>query len=253
MNLKLLESLALGEVRYFDSVGSTNDLAIEWANQNAPHLSIVIADEQTAGRGRLNRKWLTPKGTALALSVILRPEENTPLSRTVGLGALAITDACLKLGLAPQIKWPNDILLNNKKVAGILVETLWDGATARAVVVGMGVNFTKEALPPAEALNFPATSLESALGKAASREEFLREVLASFIARLPQIASAQFLNAWAERLAYQNEEVQIIAQSDEITHGKLLGLENDGSLSLQNANGNRLTIRYGDVSLRPSA
>ena len=111
---KKLSKLNIGDLRYFDSIGSTNDEALAWAASGARDLSIVIADEQTQGRGRLDRKWFTPKGTALAFSLILRPVASLRphLSRTVGLAALSIAESCSGLGLAPRIKWPNDILLN---------------------------------------------------------------------------------------------------------------------------------------------
>src|SRR5512141_960549 len=106
---KSLSKLPLGEIKYFDSVGSTNDEALAWAANDAPDLSIIIADEQTAGRGRLDRKWFTPKETALAFSLILRPtaEERQYLTRTVGLAALAVAESLLARGLSAQIKWPN--------------------------------------------------------------------------------------------------------------------------------------------------
>src|SRR5512138_2076692 len=92
---KVLSKLPLGDVRYFDSIGSTNNEALAWATSGAKDLSLVIADEQTAGRGRLDRKWFTPKGTALAFSLILRPtaDEKAHLTRMVGLAALAVADA----------------------------------------------------------------------------------------------------------------------------------------------------------------
>src|SRR5215216_7195670 len=119
---KALSKLSLGDVRYFDSIGSTNNEALAWATRGAKDLSLVIADEQTAGRGRLDRKWFTPKGTALAFSLLLRPtaEEKPFLTRIVGLAALAVAESLLKLELNAQIKWPNDILTNGKKVCGIL-------------------------------------------------------------------------------------------------------------------------------------
>src|SRR5678815_4769447 len=90
-----LSKLPLGNVKYFDSIGSTNTEALAWATSDAKDLSLVIADEQTAGRGRLDRKWFTPRGAALAFSLIIRPtaEEKTFLSRMVGLAALAVVDA----------------------------------------------------------------------------------------------------------------------------------------------------------------
>ena len=94
---KNLSKLNIGDLRYFDSIGSTNDEALAWATESARDLSIVIADEQTQGRGRLNRKWFTPKESALAFSLILRPSAPTHLSRIVGLAALSIAESCRRL------------------------------------------------------------------------------------------------------------------------------------------------------------
>jgi BirA family transcriptional regulator, biotin operon repressor / biotin---[acetyl-CoA-carboxylase] ligase len=253
MNITFLKKPPLGAIRYFDSIGSTNDEALAWASQGAPNLSIVIADEQTAGRGRLDRKWFTPPGSALACSVILRPDNNTHLSRTVGLAALSIADACAKLGLSPQIKWPNDILLNEKKTAGILIETIWSGDTVAALVIGMGINILKESVPPLENLKFPATSIETELGHALDREQFLQEVLSNLIARLPHMQTDEFLASWEGQLAYKNHSVQITRGDNEIIQGELLGLGIDGSLRLKNVDGAELTIHFGDVSLRPAS
>src|SRR5918996_4725350 len=169
---KALSRLPLGDVRYFDSIGSTNNEALAWATSGAQDLSLVIADEQTAGRGRLDRKWFTPKGTALALSLILRPtaREKPYLSRIVGLAALAVTDCLRTRGLISQIKWPNDVLWNGRKIAGILVESVWTGEEVDGLVIGIGMNVLKEAVPSAEFLQFPATSLEESLGPAVERE-----------------------------------------------------------------------------------
>jgi BirA family biotin operon repressor/biotin-[acetyl-CoA-carboxylase] ligase len=251
MNIQSFKKLPIGAIRYFDTIGSTNDEALAWAAQGAPNLSLVIADEQTAGRGRLDRKWFTPAHSAIACSVILHPSSNALLSRTVGLAALSITDACSRLGLIPQIKWPNDILLNGKKTAGILIESAWTGDTITALVIGMGINVLKESVPPAGDLKFPATSIESEIGHAPDREEFLRTVLTSMVKRLPQMGTDDFLASWETQLAYKNQNVQISQAGDKIIQGKLLGLQPDGSLRLQGEHDSQLTVHFGDVSLRP--
>ena len=250
---KTLSKLNIGELRYFDSISSTNDEALAWATQGAPDLSLVIADEQTAGRGRLNRKWFTPKETALAFSLILRPSSLTPLARTVGLAALSIADSCSKLGLAPRIKWPNDILLNCKKVAGILIETVWSGNDVDSLVIGMGVNVQKESVPPAERLQFPATSMVDELGHEVDREMLLQDILSAFITRRPQMGSADFLKSWEDLLAFRGEQVQAKTSDADLITGELAGLEEDGSLRLRDEHGKSITVRFGDVSLRPSA
>jgi BirA family biotin operon repressor/biotin-[acetyl-CoA-carboxylase] ligase len=252
---KHLAKLNLGGLRYFDSIGSTNDEALAWAASGAKDFSLVVADEQTQGRGRLDRKWFTPKGSAIAMSLILRPAApmRTHLSRTVGLAALSLSDVCLTLGLSPKIKWPNDILLDGKKTAGILVETVWSGDQADSLVIGMGINVSKLSLPPVESLQFPATSLEDGLGTAPGREEVISLVLSGIMRWREQVGSDGFIKAWEEKLAYWGESVQIRAGGEESTHGILDGLESDGSLRMRSEDDKFVIVRFGDVSLRPAA
>ncbi len=245
--------LDIDGIRYFESIGSTNDEALEWASKGAPDLSIVIADEQTAGKGRLNRKWFTPSGTALAFSIILRPTSRTPLSWTVGLAALSVADACLKYGLSPKIKWPNDILLNGKKTAGILIETIWSRGELDSLVIGIGVNVKKESVPAEAFLQFPATCLENELQDSIDREELLQNIIASFIARRANLENPAFLKDWENLLAFKGEQVQVKTSETESITGKLMGLETDGGLCLQDEYGKTITVRYGDVSLRPAS
>ena len=255
---KTLSKLNIGGLRYFDSIGSTNDEALAWAADDARDLSIVIADEQTQGRGRLDRKWFTPKGSGLAFSLILRPAEDAALrphlSRTVGLAALSIAESCSSLGLAPRIKWPNDILLNGKKTAGILIETVWSGDDVDSLVIGMGMNIYKNSVPPAGLLQFPATSLEDELGKEPpAREEMLLSILSALIRWRERMGTDELINAWEEILAFRGEQVQIHAGSEPRVTGELMGLESDGSLRLRGTHDNSVIIHFGDVSLRPGA
>ncbi|SRR6266511_239612 len=250
---KTLLKLPLGDVKYFDSIGSTNNEALAWATNDAKDLSLVIAEEQTAGRGRLDRKWFTPKGTALAFSLILRPtaQEKPYLTRMVGLAALAVVDALRTRALVAQIKWPNDVLLNGRKVAGILVESVWSGEEVDCLVIGIGINVLKSAVPPAELLQFPATSLEESLGPAVERGEILHDILAGIIALRPHLGSDSFVASWEKALAFRGEQVQVEEGNGNSITGKLLGLESDGSLRLSDEQGNSVTVRFGDVRLRP--
>jgi len=250
---KTLSKIPLGDVKYFDSIGSTNNEALAWATSDAKDLSVVIADEQTAGRGRLDRKWFTPKGTALAFSLILHPtaEEKPHLTRMVGLAALAVVDALQTRGLIAQIKWPNDVLLNGRKVAGILVESVWSGEEVDCLVIGIGMNILKGAVPPNGLLQFPATSLEESLGPDVEREEILHDILAGIIALRPHIGSDSFIASWEKALAFRGEQVQVEEGNGNQITGRLLGLEYDGSLRLSDEQSNSLTVRFGDVRLRP--
>lgn len=250
--VRTLSNLPLGDVRYFNSIGSTNDEALAWAAKGVPDLSIVIADEQTAARGRLDRPWFTPPATALAFSLILRPraDEVPHLSRIVGLAALALTDVLGKLGLAPQIKWPNDILLNGRKVAGILIELTWAGDEVDCVIIGVGVNVAKSAVPSTDVLRFPAISLEHVLGEVPDRTRLLRDILASFIALRPHMHTDSFMASWEKSLAYYGMEVRVEMGGDQVVMGKVTGLEADGSLKILDEHGKTVTVRFGDVRLR---
>jgi BirA family biotin operon repressor/biotin-[acetyl-CoA-carboxylase] ligase len=251
----LLSSLPLGAYRYFDSIGSTNDEALVWASQGAPDFSLVVADEQTSGRGRMDRKWFTPPGSALALSLILRPAEaeRAHPSRTTGLLALSLTETLSRLGLAPQIKWPNDVLLNGKKVAGILVESSWMGETLEALILGMGVNVCEASVPTTENILFPATSVENELGQLIERSHLLQEILTRVLEWRPKLGSEAFLKAWEEKLAFRGQQVQVEEGSGGALTGKILGLEPDGNLRLRDERGKSVTVRFGEVHLRPLA
>ncbi len=250
---KALSSLPLGGLRYFDSIGSTNDEALAWAAQDARDLSIVIADEQTVGRGRAGRKWLTPPESALAFSLILRPTEieQTHPARTTGLGALALADACLKLGLRAQIKWPNDVLINGRKAAGILVESVWTGDSLDVSILGIGVNALAASMPPAGQLLFPATSVETELGHPIERVDFLRDILAALIGWRARVGTDEFMQAWEKSLAFRGEQVQVIKDNESPLTGKLLGLDSDGGLRLR-SNNKSVTVQFGEIHLRPA-
>ena len=159
---KSLSSMPLGGLRYFKQIGSTNDVALAWAAADAPDLALVYAEQQTAGRGRGSHRWFTPPGAALAFSLVLRPlpDEQSSLTLFSALGALAVCEVLEAQGLRPEIKWPNDVLLNRRKVCGILAESVWMGDKLDSLVLGIGMNIKPEAVPPADQLNFPATCLE---------------------------------------------------------------------------------------------
>jgi BirA family biotin operon repressor/biotin-[acetyl-CoA-carboxylase] ligase len=252
---KILSKLPLGDIRYFESIGSTNDEALAWATAGAMDMSLVVADEQTLGRGRYDRPWITPPATALAVSIILRPsmEERSHLSRIVGLAALAVSDALQIRGLDPEIKWPNDILLNMRKVAGILIELVWSGDTIECIVIGIGVNVAKGAVPTTDILRFPAISLEHVLGQPPEREPLLHDILANIIALRPHLATDSFIASWEKKLAYNGRQVQVEMGGEQSVTGKVVGLEPDGSLRLRDEHGKYVTVRFGDVRLRPFA
>jgi BirA family biotin operon repressor/biotin-[acetyl-CoA-carboxylase] ligase len=251
-----LRDLPLGELRYFHTIGSTNDEALAWAAQGALDLSLVIADEQTSGRGREGRKWFTPPGAAVAFSLLLRPtpDETAHISRVVGLAALAIAEVLRSYTLQPQIKWPNDILINGNKVAGILVESVWNGEAVDCSIIGIGLNVSRDSVPPYELLNYPATSLEEILSpeNLPPRELIIHDILRSTLDLRPNLVKDDLVTSWESQLAFRGQIVEVTTRDDTALRGVVAGLAPDGSLLLEDSHGKHITVRFGDVRLRPA-
>lgn len=279
-----LAGLPLGGLRYAPVTGSTNQDAAEWADGRAhgraagppaADLSLVVADEQTAGRGRQGRKWHTPPGAALAFSLVLRPaglyaaapglsalDLPTLLGRLTALGGLAVCHALrADYDLPAALKWPNDVLIERRKVCGVLAEAHWNGAELSAVILGIGVNVTPAALPPAEELIYPAASVQEVLGRPVERLTLLRQILDRLLAWRARLAGPEFWQTWDDWLAFKGEWVWVVEGSAphplnpsprrEEGEARLLGLDGDGALRLQAADGSEFTLRVGELHIRP--
>ena len=250
---KTLSGFPLGGLRTFEQAGSTNDAALAWASEGAADWSLVYAEEQTSGRGRGGRRWFTPPEAALAFSLVLRPlpgeEQSVPLFS--GLGAVAVCEALEMRGLQPGIKWPNDVLLNRRKVCGILAETVWLGDKVDSIVLGIGVNVRPEAVPSSGRLNFPATSVEAEMGRSVDRLVLLKDILQALLRWRGLMLKARFRSAWENRLAFCGEQVEIRAEGVPSRTGLVEGLERDGSLRLRSRDGQAFTVQFGEVHLRP--
>jgi len=144
-------------------------------------------------------------------------------------------------------------LIAGRKAAGILVESVWSGETVDYVVIGIGVNVARAAVPPAEMLQFPATSLEEQLGTLPAREEILHDILAAMLAWRPRLGTDELIGAWEQNLAFRGQQVQVTSRGGPAVSGEALGLESDGSLRLRDEHGNPMTVHFGDVRLRPAA
>ncbi len=245
----ILNPLGLGAWRYLPVVTSTNDLAIQWADEGAPDWSLVLADEQTAGRGRGGRVWFTTPGSALAMSLVLRLElpETMVVERFTALAALGLVHALDALGLEAEIKWPNDILLMNKKVGGVLVEADWQDDTLMSLVVGVGVNITPDAVPPAESLRYPATSVASAAGAAVDRWSLLGDILRHMQHLRTYITTDAFMQEWNQHLAFRGEWVWFRHSTGLVEKVRLLGVTSDGQLSIEKENGEGENVVAGEI------
>jgi BirA family biotin operon repressor/biotin-[acetyl-CoA-carboxylase] ligase len=287
-----VQDLPLGWMRYFERIESTNLEAARWADEGAPGLSLVVANEQVAGRGRGGRGWFTPPDAALAFSLILRgfetphytpPTEETLqppiydielsarpelrggnldvpglLARLTALGALAVCEALeQQYSLQPQIKWPNDVLLERRKVCGILTEAHWQGEWLGAVILGIGINVTPQSAPPDSEVLYPAGSVEAVLGRGVDRTELLRAVLERIFFWRGQLDDPGFVQHWDARLAFKGEQVQIYLGTEIAgrpdAEGELLGLDEGGCLRLRDRAGEERSWCTGELRLRPAS
>jgi BirA family biotin operon repressor/biotin-[acetyl-CoA-carboxylase] ligase len=235
----------------FDSLASTNVEAARRAIEGAPEGLCVVASEQTAGRGRLDRHWVSPKGAGLYCSIILRPQFDQSLWPLLTLmAAVAVYDALFEVyALGTDIKWPNDILANDKKLCGILAETV-DTPIGRAIVLGIGINLKKNSFPVQ--LDSVATSVEAVAGRFGDPQvvlEALVRSLASYYEMLQQPRGPEeIVGEWAARSSYANGKRIRVANGDEILEGTTRGLESDGGLRIETDTGGIKIVRAGDVT-----
>lgn len=259
-----LASLPLGRILFFSSVASTNDIAARLVSEGAPDLTLVVAGQQTAGKGRAGRKWFSPPGASIALSLALRPQQNLAdsqdinslLLRYTALSALAVCDALRSLyQLSAEIKWPNDVLLKKRKVCGVLAEAHWLGNQLEAIILGIGINVFPQAIPPKKDLQFPATCIQEHVKQEISRIALLSQVIGGLIFWRSHIQSPTFMRSWEELLAFRHQRVKVVNQTPEKTEqiitGKIVGLDSEGRLVLDDSTGTRFLVQFGELQLRP--
>jgi BirA family transcriptional regulator, biotin operon repressor / biotin---[acetyl-CoA-carboxylase] ligase len=238
-------------VMRFDSLPSTNTEAARQAALGAPEGLCVLAREQTAGRGRRERTWASPKDAGLYLSVVLRPTVEARRWPLVTLAAaLAVCDALREsCALEADIKWPNDLLAGGRKLCGILAETV-EGARGRAVVLGLGVNLTRGALSP-EILD-TATSVEEQTGRAPDAESLLESLTRALARRYETLhlhrGAEEILSEWQRRSSYAHGRRVRVALAEETFEGTTRGLDPDGALLVETDAGTTRTVRAGDVT-----
>jgi BirA family biotin operon repressor/biotin-[acetyl-CoA-carboxylase] ligase len=241
----------LGEpLHVFSTIGSTNDEAKALAESGASHGTLVLADEQSKGRGRFDRKWHSKPGSGLALSLIMRPRSIPRVdTRLTVLGALSVVDILVERGVEAWIKWPNDVIVSEGKLAGVLVETSWHGDEMDYAIIGIGVNIRPSSIPRVE-LDYPATCVDHAVGESQNREDFLLDLIRTLGTWYRDVGSDELIQAWQRCLAFRNEQV-ILRGKESTTCGLLEGLDADGRLMIRLDSGETIVVSEGDLSLRP--
>lgn len=235
-------------VLYYPSVTSTNELAKKEAEGGVGEGTVVIADQQTAGRGRLKRTWLTPEGN-IALSVILYPEIPV-LPFLIMMASLAVSHSIEAVaGLETQIKWPNDVLITGRKVCGILIESDVRNNKVNYVIIGIGINVNaeKEVL---SGVMTPATSLFVETGRIVSRLQLIQALLKDMDNLYTSITSGgSVFGEWRDRLITLGQEVRVTS-GDKTMEGIAESVDTDGSLLVRGREGILNRIVAGDVTLR---
>lgn len=235
----------------YDVLDSTNDEAKRLAGAGASHGAVVWAKRQTAGRGRLGREWVSAEGNLFA-TVLLSP--SAPLAQCAQLSfvaALAVADTIA--GIVPQpehvrCKWPNDVLVSGKKIAGVLLESF----TAKELIgerqwVAVGIGINVDSFP--EHVLFPATSLREAGVELISAKIVLSRLVHNFIARYDQCEASRFAairKAWQDRAFHLGDAIEIIVGEERLT-GTFAGVDDDGQLLLRDENNKSRSIAAGDV------
>lgn len=232
---------------------STNAVAFKMAEEGAEEGTVVIADAQSAGKGRLGRIWLSPPGVNLYCSVVLRPAISPVAAcQLTFLSVVAVARAIEKCtDLKPQIKWPNDILISGKKVAGLLNEMNAETEKVNFVVLGIGVNLNMRLAQLGETLRHPATSLMEEGGAEVDRVAFTRTLLQELdelYDRFLVEGEAPVRAEWLERSAIKGRQVRVNLGAREIT-GEVQGVDQFGGLLVKLYDGTVETVLSGDVTL----
>jgi BirA family biotin operon repressor/biotin-[acetyl-CoA-carboxylase] ligase len=241
------------DVRWLDEVDSTNTYLRDQARRGAPEGLVVAADHQRAGRGRLDRRWESPPGANLLVSVLLRPGcEAEHLHLVTGAVALSGADACWEVaGVEPALKWPNDLLVGPSKLAGVLAEAEFVGGTLAAVVVGIGVNV---AWPGPEGAGGTCLDDLRAAASPVDRRALLEHLLATLSVRRARLDDEPGRRGLADeirrRCATLGQVVRVTLSGEEVT-GRAVAIDDAGRLVVETADGRR-SLSAGDVvHLRP--
>jgi len=240
---------------FLERTGSTNDVARDLAAQGAAEGTVVVTDEQTAGRGRMGRRWLAPPSTCVLCSILFRPDLPLPqVPRLTMLCSLAAADALWEVaGLRAELKWPNDLVSTARprcwhKLAGILTETGMERERVSFAVVGVGINVNVEA-GVLSALAADATSVLAETGQAVDRAELLAALLDGVEARYERLRAGEGPHAeWSARLATLGRSVKVVTSTG-VVAGTAEAVDEDGALLLRTADGALHRFLAGDVTL----
>ncbi|MDH5447812.1 MAG: biotin--[acetyl-CoA-carboxylase] ligase [Candidatus Bathyarchaeota archaeon] len=249
-----IQTTALGyKIYHYNNVYSTNDTAKEIAKKTSEERIVVLAEAQTRGKGRLGRRWISPKG-GVWLSIILRPRI-TPIEALkltfITSSAVAKTIKTM-FGLMTEVKWPNDVLVNGRKICGILTETSSKRKSVESMVVGVGINANIDLECFSPSLRDAVTSLQYELGHKIKRKALTRNLLRNFEHRYKCLQRGLWnalLQEWKSMATFLGEQVQITS-FDDVLAGEAWDIDEDGALVIRLENGTLEKVVVGDLTLR---
>lgn len=239
-------------VHFAKETDSTNEWVKRLSREGAPHGTLAVAEFQSAGKGRLGRRWQAPEGSSVMMSLLLKPEFEPQYASmlTVVMG-LSVAQAVQMLGAQVSIKWPNDVVMSRRKICGILTEMGLNGNNIREVVIGVGINVNLKEIP--QELQDKATSLYLETGKTYDRVQVLAEILESFEQNYETFIRTCDLSGMIEEynklLANRNQPVRILDRNLP-WEGTALGINEQGELLVKDEQGEIQVVRAGEVSVR---
>ncbi|MDO4523467.1 MAG: biotin--[acetyl-CoA-carboxylase] ligase [Eubacteriales bacterium] len=245
---------AAKKLYYLDTVDSTNDYAKRLAEEGAQHGTVVVADEQTKGKGRRGRVWETPAGTNIAMSMVVRPQQLAPekASMMTLLAGMAVACAVRETtGLEVGIKWPNDTVIHGKKISGTLTEMSMELGAIHYLVIGTGINANMDEVP--EYLRETATTLKRELGRPVNRAQLICAYMKSFEEYYDKFMEHQDLSLLIEEyhsmLVNKDREVRVLEPGHEY-NGIARGINAQGCLLVEKKDGSIAEVYAGEVSVR---
>jgi BirA family biotin operon repressor/biotin-[acetyl-CoA-carboxylase] ligase len=236
-------------IHWYDKIASTMDEARRLADEGRAEGLVVVAGEQTAGRGRFDRRWVSPAGSALLFTVLLRPQ-SSHMPYVNMAATLAVADSVAEhVRTAPAIKWPNDVRIGGRKVSGILIETDSGVGKLRYALVGIGINVDLDVSDHPEIAE-TATSVSSEASKPVDRTTLLIGVLKRLDDMYASVRAGNSLtHEWAPRLETLGKHVQV-SWGHKVFEGTAREVDDRGNLIVERADGTRVTVAGGEVTLR---